>query len=197
MLQSSDSFNPKAGTPASNPNAYNPIKTVTAPVDQATIGRTLYIKGEVSGSEALYIDGRIEGKVTGQLSPKHSLVGSILRLTNKINNRCLAPACWTPETLSQPETQPQDLYSGNYNGIITNNFLLEAFASRSDIKFEHSGGIAGGLFDPTAVPTRSGVDGTFTGGSQFCATCGMEVRKSTTYGLKPHYFLSTPRAGAR
>ena len=64
MLQSSDSFNPKAGTPASNPNAYNPIKTVTAPVDQATIGRTLYIKGEVSGSEALYIDGRIEGKIT-------------------------------------------------------------------------------------------------------------------------------------
>jgi cytoskeletal protein CcmA (bactofilin family) len=64
MLQSSDSFNPKAGTPASNPNAYNPIKTVTAPVDQATIGRTLYIKGEVSGSEALYIDGRIEGKIS-------------------------------------------------------------------------------------------------------------------------------------
>src|ERR1700722_18754457 len=64
MLQSSDSFNPKAATPASNPNAYNPIKTVTAPVDQATIGRTLVIKGEISGSEALYIDGRIEGKIT-------------------------------------------------------------------------------------------------------------------------------------
>ena len=65
MLQSSEnSFNPKAGSPASNSNAYNPIKTVTAPVDQATIGRTLYIKGEVSGSEALYIDGRIEGKIT-------------------------------------------------------------------------------------------------------------------------------------
>ena len=64
MLQSSDSpYNQKAGSPASNPNAYNP-KTVTAPVDQATIGRTLYIKGEVSGSESLYIDGRIEGKVT-------------------------------------------------------------------------------------------------------------------------------------
>ena len=65
MLQSSEnSFNPKAGSPASNPNAYNPIKTVTAPVDQATIGRTLFIKGEISGSEALYIDGRIEGKIT-------------------------------------------------------------------------------------------------------------------------------------
>jgi cytoskeletal protein CcmA (bactofilin family) len=64
MLQSSDSYNQKAGTPALNPNAYNPVKTVTAPVDQATIGRTLVIKGEISGSEALYIDGRIEGKIT-------------------------------------------------------------------------------------------------------------------------------------
>jgi cytoskeletal protein CcmA (bactofilin family) len=64
MLQSSEnSFNSKAGSPAPNPNAYNPIKTVTAPVDQATIGRTLVIKGEISGSEALYIDGRIEGKI--------------------------------------------------------------------------------------------------------------------------------------
>jgi cytoskeletal protein CcmA (bactofilin family) len=64
MLQSSDnSFNLKSGLPASNPNAYNPVKTVTAPVDQATIGRTLVIKGEISGSEALYIDGRVEGKI--------------------------------------------------------------------------------------------------------------------------------------
>ena len=65
MLQSSEySFNPKAGSPAPNPNPNNPVKTVTAPIDQATIGRTLVIKGEISGSEALYIDGRIEGKIT-------------------------------------------------------------------------------------------------------------------------------------
>jgi cytoskeletal protein CcmA (bactofilin family) len=64
MLQSSDSYNVKSSSPASNPNAYNPVKTVGAPVEQATIGRTLRIKGEVSGSEALYIDGTIEGKIT-------------------------------------------------------------------------------------------------------------------------------------
>ena len=65
MLQLSDnSFNLKSNSPASNPNAFNPVKTVTAPVDQATIGRTLVIKGEISGSEALYIDGRVEGKIT-------------------------------------------------------------------------------------------------------------------------------------
>ena len=63
MLQSSENSFLKPGSPASNPNTFNPVKTVTAPVDQATSGRTRVIKGEVTGSEALYIDGRIEGKI--------------------------------------------------------------------------------------------------------------------------------------
>jgi cytoskeletal protein CcmA (bactofilin family) len=32
--------------------------------DPATIGRSLQIKGEVIGSESLYIDGRVEGAIT-------------------------------------------------------------------------------------------------------------------------------------
>ena len=43
---------------------YNPVKTTSVPIEQATIGRTLVIKGEISGAEALYIDGRIEGKIS-------------------------------------------------------------------------------------------------------------------------------------
>ena len=31
--------------------------------EQATIGKSLVIKGEVSGSESLYIDGRVEGSI--------------------------------------------------------------------------------------------------------------------------------------
>jgi cytoskeletal protein CcmA (bactofilin family) len=65
MLQSSEnSQGVRSTSPASNPNSYNPVKTTTAPIEQATIGRSLVIKGEVSGAEALYIDGRIEGKIT-------------------------------------------------------------------------------------------------------------------------------------
>jgi cytoskeletal protein CcmA (bactofilin family) len=65
MLQSSENINGVRSTsPASNPNSYNPVKTTTAPIEQATIGRTLVIKGEIIGAEALYIDGRIEGKIT-------------------------------------------------------------------------------------------------------------------------------------
>jgi cytoskeletal protein CcmA (bactofilin family) len=65
MLQSSEyTYGGKSSSPASNPNAFNPTKTVSAPIEQATIGRTLVIKGEISGAEALYIDGRIEGKIS-------------------------------------------------------------------------------------------------------------------------------------
>src|ERR1700685_4650722 len=65
MLQRSDSsYGLRSTSPASNPNSYNPVKTTTAPIEQATIGRTLVIKGEIIGTEALYIDGRIEGKIT-------------------------------------------------------------------------------------------------------------------------------------
>jgi cytoskeletal protein CcmA (bactofilin family) len=65
MLQPSEySYNGKSNPPATQSNNPNPVKTVSAPVEQATIGRTLVIKGELSGSEALYIDGRIEGKIS-------------------------------------------------------------------------------------------------------------------------------------
>jgi cytoskeletal protein CcmA (bactofilin family) len=32
-------------------------------MDQATIGRSLVIKGEVTGAESLFIDGRVEGSI--------------------------------------------------------------------------------------------------------------------------------------
>jgi cytoskeletal protein CcmA (bactofilin family) len=41
--------------------APRPVTTTTA--DQATIGKSLVIKGEVTGSESLYIDGRVEGSI--------------------------------------------------------------------------------------------------------------------------------------
>ena len=60
MLQSPD---PKYA-PAAPANSYTPVKPATSPMDQAHIGRSLVIKGAVSGSEALFIDGRVEGTVS-------------------------------------------------------------------------------------------------------------------------------------
>ena len=60
MLQPPDSQNNSQF--ASTPN-YTPVKTTSAPLEQATIGRTLVIKGDISGAESLYIDGRVEGTI--------------------------------------------------------------------------------------------------------------------------------------
>jgi cytoskeletal protein CcmA (bactofilin family) len=43
--------------------APRPVATTTTTADQATIGKSLVIKGEVTGSESLYIDGRVEGSI--------------------------------------------------------------------------------------------------------------------------------------
>jgi len=61
MLQSPE---PKYSPAAAPANAYTPVKPATSPMDQATIGRSLVIKGEVSGSESLFIDGRVEGTIS-------------------------------------------------------------------------------------------------------------------------------------
>ncbi len=65
MLQPSEyTFNGKSNPATPNSNLNNQNKTISAPIEQATIGRTLVIKGELTAAEALYIDGRIEGKIS-------------------------------------------------------------------------------------------------------------------------------------
>jgi cytoskeletal protein CcmA (bactofilin family) len=63
MLQSNENANKTQYTPSTT-NPVAPVKMTTSPIEQATLGRTVVIKGEVSGSESLYVDGRIEGSVT-------------------------------------------------------------------------------------------------------------------------------------
>jgi cytoskeletal protein CcmA (bactofilin family) len=70
---------------ASNQNTYTPVKTSSAPIEQASIGRSLTIKGEISGGESLYIDGRIEGTIN---IPEHRVtVGRNGMVTADVNAR--------------------------------------------------------------------------------------------------------------
>jgi cytoskeletal protein CcmA (bactofilin family) len=60
MLQPTESQKPQ-----SSPRtiSYAPLSGSNSPLEQATIGRSVTIKGEITGAEALYIDGRIEGSI--------------------------------------------------------------------------------------------------------------------------------------
>ena len=63
MLHSTDNA-PKPQYSPSTLNSQTPVKTITSPIEQATIGRTVVIKGEITGSESLYVDGRVEGTIS-------------------------------------------------------------------------------------------------------------------------------------
>ena len=54
-------------------------------MEQATIGRTLVIKGEVTGGESLYIDGRVEGTIN--LTDSRVTVGRNGSVAANINAR--------------------------------------------------------------------------------------------------------------
>jgi cytoskeletal protein CcmA (bactofilin family) len=72
---------------SSEPVAAATPRTVssTATADQATIGKSLVIKGEVTGSESLYIDGRVEGSIN--LSGNRVTVGRNGVVSANINAR--------------------------------------------------------------------------------------------------------------
>ena len=63
----------RPASPASSPTSFEPgaVRPSTGAVasaaipsgEQATIGKSLFVKGEVSGSESLYIDGKVEGTI--------------------------------------------------------------------------------------------------------------------------------------
>lgn len=62
----------RPATPAAPSYDANPRPAAAAPApqsvaasgEQATIGKSLVIKGEVTGSESLYIDGKVEGSIS-------------------------------------------------------------------------------------------------------------------------------------
>ena len=69
-----DEFSAPAPEPAAKP-VYTPATPVTRPaepsrsdtprsVDIATIGKSVVVKGELSGSEDLYVDGEVEGAIS-------------------------------------------------------------------------------------------------------------------------------------
>jgi cytoskeletal protein CcmA (bactofilin family) len=54
---------PPAGTPAYDAGRAPGAAAAGTTGEQATIGKSLVVKGELSGSESLYVDGKVEGAI--------------------------------------------------------------------------------------------------------------------------------------
>ncbi len=146
-------------------------------------------------------DERYEIKLTGQINPKHSLVGSYLSFEIDQTPHC-AFGCWDVNTMDINGRQlPREMVTANYNGILTSNFLLEAGYSTRDLVFANSGGdhITSDYTNPRDIALGSWAYDISYGGAWgapiFCGICEDEVRENEYYNLKGTYYLATPGAG--
>lgn len=147
-------------------------------------------------------DDRFEGKLTGQLTPKHTLVGSYLSYKVNQTPHC-AFGCWDQNTVDvDGRDLPREMTTGHYNGIITNNFLVEAGYSTRSLAFEGSGGnhVTTDFNDPVDLARGTwAYDYTVAGGAWgapiFCGVCDTETRENEAWNLKGTYYLATKSLG--
>ncbi|HVT42904.1 MAG TPA: TonB-dependent receptor [Thermoanaerobaculia bacterium] len=147
-------------------------------------------------------DERYEVKLTGQVTPKHNLVGSYLSYEIDQTPHC-AFGCWDLSTMDINGRQlPREMITARYSGILTSNFLVEAGYSTRDLVFSGSGGdhVTTNHNDPRDLALGSWAYDISYGGAWgapiFCGICDDEVRENEVYQLKGTYYLATAGAGS-
>jgi len=157
--------------------------------------------GPISRPTTVQSDDRYEGKLTGQINPKHSLVGSYLSYKVNQTPHC-AFGCWDLNTVDiNGRDLPRDMKTAHYNGILTNSLVIEAGYSSRSLKFENSGGdhVTTNFNDPHDIALGSWAYDFNFGGAWgapiFCGVCDTESRENEDYNLKATYYLATKNLG--
>jgi len=135
-------------------------------------------------------ENRYEGKLTGSLTPKHSIVASYLNIKLTENNNFFPPIYDTASIVTQREL-PNSLKAIAYNGVITSNILVEGQASQKKFAFVHSGGVFTDQIKGTWI---SDANARFNA-PVFCGVCTKEQRNNDLATAKGHYYLNTKSFG--
>ena len=146
---------------------------------------------------------RQEYKVTANLTQKHSIVGSYLTNNVKGDKNCQI-GCLDLRSINTGGVEnPNNFKTFHYNGVITNNFLIEGDWAKKYFAFVGFGGSTPAhQANPTAAYLAEGsplIDQLITGATAnapyFCGSCGAELRNNKEYELKGRYFLGTKSLG--
>ncbi len=139
---------------------------------------------------------RLQGKLTAQVTPNHSIFGSYLDINDiQGNNSFGIPA---EASHIDPEREvPEAMLSLHYSGILTSNFLVEAGYADKSLGIVGSGGPDGSFVNATPIrliPWEGA--NAYAGAPTFCEdpSCD-ETRDSKNYSLKGTYYLSTSGLG--
>jgi outer membrane receptor protein involved in Fe transport len=135
-------------------------------------------------------EDRYEGKLTGNLTEKHTLVGSYLNVKTTENNNFFAPIYDAASIVTQRQL-PNSLKTVAYNGIITPSFMIEGAAAQKKFAFVKSGGIYTDRLKGTWI---SDANARFNA-PVFCGVCTPENRNNDSGDAKAHYYLNTKSLG--
>ncbi len=143
---------------------------------------------------------RLEGKLTLGITPSHSLIGSYLEIERTRAGSVFGSVLDLASLNNR--TDPQEISSINYTGILSSNFFVEAqYSERNYV-------IAKGLGGPGPDAERS-IESLIPGvmmrhrptarryfSSTFCGSCEDEQRDNENTLVKGSYFLTTDSAGS-
>jgi hypothetical protein len=134
---------------------------------------------------------RLELKLTGQITPKHTIVGSYLDVDLERTNQFFGNVVDLNSLASRGD--PQTLQAVHYSGIFTENLLIEGQFSQMDAAIVGGGAssrdrINGTLLRDTATSRRFW-------SPTFCGVCRDKERNNKSFLAKGSYFLSTNSAG--
>ena len=135
-------------------------------------------------------EDRFEGKLTGQVTQKHSLVASYLKVkTTEINN--FFGSIYDVASIVPSRQLPNSLKALAYNGVLTNNWLLEGQVSQKKFAFIHSGGQDKDRINGTLLLDSNARFNAPT----FCGVCTPEERNNDSAVLKSSYYMNTKNLG--
>ena len=133
---------------------------------------------------------RYEVKLTAQVLPQHSLVGSWLDVDTVENNNFFAPI-YDEASIVRQRSLPNKLKALSYNGVITSNLLVEGQYSKKEFAFVNSGGIFTDQIKGTWVQDTNAR----WNAPVFCGVCTPESRDNDSYSGKATYFINSKTLG--
>ncbi|HSP13630.1 MAG TPA: TonB-dependent receptor [Thermoanaerobaculia bacterium] len=137
---------------------------------------------------------RLEGKLTGQLTARHNVSASYLDVDSTQQGSVFTTTSYDLEQLT-PRSDPQKLKSAHYNGVLTNNWMLEGQYSAMDWGVANgSGSQFTDFIRGTIVRNRADGNARYNSAT-FCAVCGKETRSNDSWNLKTNYFVSSKNWG--
>jgi hypothetical protein len=135
---------------------------------------------------------RIEAKLTFAINQSHRLIGSYID-SELTQNNYRRSGSMDLRSLNPNRLQPNTLMAFNYNGVITENFFIEAQASKKEYAFLNSGSSWYDLINGTLVLDRA--RGTRYWSPTFRIKPGGEQRDHELFTAAGTYFLSTGSLG--